>query len=50
MMTSGVATPKHASNNIITVMAIPAMNPANRPAPIAFHMENGFAVFTPGDF
>ena len=50
MMTSGVPTPKHASNNIITVMAIPATNPANRPATIAFHMENGLAVFTPGDF
>src|SRR5215470_11641781 len=32
MMKSGVATPKHASNNIMTVIAIAATKPASIPA------------------
>jgi hypothetical protein len=32
MIASGVATPKHASTNITTVMAIPAISPASNPA------------------
>jgi len=31
-----VATPKHASTNITTVMAIPAISPASNPAENAF--------------
>jgi hypothetical protein len=50
MMTSGVATPKHASSNIIMVIANAAMNPASKPVEIACHTENWFVVFTPGDF
>src|SRR5213593_4237199 len=36
IITSGVATPKYASNNIMTVIAIAAMKPASKPAAIAF--------------
>jgi hypothetical protein len=36
MMTSGVATRSAASNNIAVVITIPASNPANNPAEIAF--------------
>src|SRR5260370_28413460 len=36
IITSGVATPKHPSNNIMTVIAIAAMKPANKPAAITF--------------
>ena len=36
MMTSGVATPSAASNNIAVVIAIPATNPASKPAEMAF--------------
>ena len=38
MMKSGVATPNHASNNIVAVMAIAAMSPANNPAKSAFDL------------
>src|SRR5438034_10360852 len=36
IITSGVATPKYASNNIMTVIAIAAMKPASKPAAITF--------------
>ena len=36
MMTSGVATPRVASNNIAVVITIAATNPASNPARIAF--------------
>src|SRR6266567_8010562 len=36
IMASGVATPKEASNNIATAIAMPAIRPASRPAKIAF--------------
>ena len=36
MMTSGVATPSVASNNIAVVITIAATNPASNPAEIAF--------------
>jgi hypothetical protein len=36
MITSGVATPSAARNNIATVMTIPPTNPASNPAEIAF--------------
>jgi hypothetical protein len=36
MMTSGVATPSAASDNIAVVITIPASNPANNPAKIVF--------------
>src|SRR2546423_4293295 len=36
MITSGVATPRVASNNITVVITIPATNPASKPAIIAF--------------
>jgi hypothetical protein len=36
MMTSGVATPSVASNNIAAVITIAATNPASNPAEIAF--------------
>src|SRR4029077_15794401 len=36
MITSGVATPSTASNNIAVVITIPASNPAMSPAKIAF--------------
>jgi hypothetical protein len=36
MIVSGVATPKEASNSITTVMAMPAMIPASKPAKNAF--------------
>src|SRR6266581_5413862 len=32
IMTSGVATPRHASNSIVTVMAAAATEPASKPA------------------
>jgi hypothetical protein len=40
MITSGVATPKHASNNIMAVIAIAATRPASNPAAIAFPRES----------
>ena len=36
MMTSGVATPSVASNNIAVVITTAATNPASNPAEIAF--------------
>ncbi len=36
MITSGVATPSAASNNIAAVITIPPTNPASNPAKIAF--------------
>ena len=36
MIARGVATPKQASNNITTIMAMPAMIPASNPAENAF--------------
>src|SRR5438128_12233754 len=36
MITSGVATPKHASNNIMAVIATAATTPASKPAAIPF--------------
>jgi hypothetical protein len=36
IITSGVATPNVASNNIAAVITIPATNPASNPAEIAF--------------
>ena len=36
MMTSGVATPSVASNNIAVVITTAATNPASNPADIAF--------------
>ena len=36
MITSGVATPSAASNNITVVITIPATSPASNPAEIAF--------------
>jgi hypothetical protein len=36
MMTSGVATPSVASNNIAVVIKTAATNPASNPAEIAF--------------
>ena len=36
IITSGVATPNVASNNIAVVITIPATNPASNPAEIAF--------------
>jgi hypothetical protein len=36
MITSGVATPSTASNNIAVVITIPASNPAMSPAKITF--------------
>ena len=36
IITSGVATPSTASNNIAAVITMPASNPASRPAEIAF--------------
>jgi hypothetical protein len=38
MMTSGVATLNDASNNIATVMAMPATTPASSPADNAFDL------------
>src|SRR3954465_12455221 len=38
MMTSGVATPHMASNNITIVIAIPATSPASNPAVTAFDL------------
>ena len=38
MIASGVATPKRASANITTVMAIPAISPASNPAKRAFDL------------
>src|SRR6059058_1262783 len=36
MITSGVATPNTASNNITTVITTPAIKPTSNPAKIAF--------------
>ena len=36
IITSGVATPRAASNNITVVITTPATNPASKPATIAF--------------
>ncbi|PYL34896.1 MAG: hypothetical protein DMF38_06850 [Verrucomicrobia bacterium] len=36
MITSGVATPSTASNNIAAVITTPASNPTSSPAKIAF--------------
>src|SRR5882724_3889429 len=36
IITSGVATPKHASNNIMAVMAIAATKPASKPVESVF--------------
>jgi hypothetical protein len=45
MITSGVATPSTASNNIAVVITIPASKPASSPAKIAFVLVTAVADF-----
>ena len=47
MMTSGVATPSVASNNIAVVSTTAATNPASNPAAIAFVRAHNVADVTP---
>src|SRR5215468_9647360 len=46
MITSGVATPNTASNNITAVITPPASNPASSPTKIAFVLLTPFTYLT----
>ena len=47
MMTSGVATPSVASNNIAVVITTAATNPASNPAEIAFVLLTMLPILPP---